>query len=55
MSIKKAMKIAVFAFSLFENLGFKVFLKLNLMDSDIVQEIKLKNEENLIISIKKPV
>jgi len=44
----EALKTAVFAASLFERLGFEVSPKFNDERSDIIQTIKLKNEEQLI-------
>ena len=46
--VGEAMKTAVFAASLFENLGFETTPRSDETRHDIIQAIKLKNSENLI-------
>ena len=46
--VKEALKVATFASSLFELLGYEVFPKYNEYRADIVTAIVLKNRQNLI-------
>ena len=50
--VKNAMMASVFASKLFEDLGYEVYPKYREKRSDIVQAIKLKNEENLVKFIR---
>ena len=50
--VKNAIMSSVFASKLFEDLGYEVYPKYMERRSDIVQAIKLKNEENLIEFIR---